>query len=50
MHFRLPSMQNAVLLNSPTLTNQHYFKSIPHKVNEESGYGWFCISIALALG
>lgn len=50
MYFRLPSMQNAVLLNNPTLTNQHYFKSIPHKVNEESGYAWFCGFIALALG
>lgn len=47
MYFRLPSMQNVVLLNNPTLTNQRYFKSIPHKVNEESGYAWVCIFIAL---
>lgn len=40
MYFRLPSMQNVVLLNDLTLKNQHYFKGIPHKVNEESGYGY----------
>lgn len=50
MCFRLLSAQNVVLLNNPALTNQRYFKSIPHKVNEESGYFWVCIFIALALG
>lgn len=33
-------MQNVVLLNNLTLKNQPYFKNIPHKVNEESGYGY----------
>lgn len=40
MHFSLPSTQNVALLNNLTLKNQYYFKSIPHKVNEESGYGY----------
>lgn len=40
VYFRLPSMQDVVLLNNLTLKNQHYFKSIPHKVNEESDYGY----------
>lgn len=33
-------MQDVVLLNNLTLKKQHYFKSIPHEVNEESGYGY----------
>lgn len=47
MYFQLSSVQNAVLPYNLMLTNQHYFKSIPHKVNKESGYAWFCVFIAL---